>query len=546
MFGTNLTNSFCGSPEYMAPEIVNGLGYSYSVDFYTIGALLHEFTTGLPPFYDSDPEKILKNVLKDDLKFSSKMNPRIIALLSGLLEKNPKKRTNTFDKIKKSDWLRDIKWDDFIHKKKQAPISITLEGSNVHPDFRSIELPVNISESFVPKVSQFYFVQPSSAKDFDTKISTGKIVKTEVSKTESSKVKKKSFDQKMFDDLLARYKHTTISKIPKASEKISLTRNKSPEHRIKDNSSLSDNSSFIETKVESKGINMDKIKRAFSPKRPEEPKYHRNYDSQKTLQSAKNTSNFMSNTTLRVYNSNFNKTEEFRSTRGDKGRVEIKNNKAAFFESKIRSSIEQLKSIQTTNERYKKPLQIDTQYDHIVNRLASPLKTETNKDNRRSHQHIQSASFLETKGKDPSRFFNHSKKENFFVDRIIPSSAKAATRNYPRNDFNNSIAGSFIGGIQERENSSKRFFEMNNLTSPKQSIEQYKSGVFRSFKENEYGSTGSNSKKFNFTSDLKAKPSKNQSSNYLNSRNNNPQSRMNMMHHPMSSKNLQYNRRMFM
>jgi serum/glucocorticoid-regulated kinase 2 len=57
-----LTNSFCGSPEYMAPEVLGSNGYNYSVDFYTLGAFLYELVTGLPPYYADSTEKILNNI----------------------------------------------------------------------------------------------------------------------------------------------------------------------------------------------------------------------------------------------------------------------------------------------------------------------------------------------------------------------------------------------------------------------------------------------------------------------------------------------------
>jgi len=50
----SLTDSFCGSPEYCAPELLIGNGYDYSVDFYTMGTFLFELVIGLPPYYDPD------------------------------------------------------------------------------------------------------------------------------------------------------------------------------------------------------------------------------------------------------------------------------------------------------------------------------------------------------------------------------------------------------------------------------------------------------------------------------------------------------------
>lgn len=50
----------CGTPEYMAPEVILGLGHGRAADWYTLGILLFELTAGKPPFYNSDPYEIFK------------------------------------------------------------------------------------------------------------------------------------------------------------------------------------------------------------------------------------------------------------------------------------------------------------------------------------------------------------------------------------------------------------------------------------------------------------------------------------------------------
>lgn len=54
MGGRDVAYSFCGSPEYMAPEMLRKEGHSLSVDHYCLGVLLYELVTGLPPFYSKD------------------------------------------------------------------------------------------------------------------------------------------------------------------------------------------------------------------------------------------------------------------------------------------------------------------------------------------------------------------------------------------------------------------------------------------------------------------------------------------------------------
>ena len=58
------TNSFCGSPEYMSPEMLLGEGHSFPVDFYSLGAILFEMLTGLPPHYSTNQSKMFQDIFK--------------------------------------------------------------------------------------------------------------------------------------------------------------------------------------------------------------------------------------------------------------------------------------------------------------------------------------------------------------------------------------------------------------------------------------------------------------------------------------------------
>lgn len=69
----------------MPPEIVGRKGHSLSVDFYSLGALLYELVTGLPPFYSNDAEKIYNATLKQPIQYLSSFSCELTSLLQGLL-----------------------------------------------------------------------------------------------------------------------------------------------------------------------------------------------------------------------------------------------------------------------------------------------------------------------------------------------------------------------------------------------------------------------------------------------------------------------------
>lgn len=121
-----VTYSYCGSTEYMPPEMIQRTGHSYGVDFYTLGALLYELVTGLPPFYSRNEEEIKDAIVNEELSFPDHvdLSNEIKSLLGGLLQKNVKLRLGSLKGLKEvlfHPWIGRVNSEAVLAKKLVPP-----------------------------------------------------------------------------------------------------------------------------------------------------------------------------------------------------------------------------------------------------------------------------------------------------------------------------------------------------------------------------------------------------------------------------------------
>ncbi|ORX47791.1 kinase-like protein [Hesseltinella vesiculosa] len=154
LHNTGSTSTFCGTSEYLAPEMVvlhqsprTGATYTEAVDWWELGILLYEVLTGDVPFHAARLDVLYHRILQQSLTFPSTMSPEAKHLIQQLLQRDPIKRLQHAHSIKHHPFFSGIEWNLVATKRFQPPCP-PLVASNTP---KAINISIHTSASFLSK-----------------------------------------------------------------------------------------------------------------------------------------------------------------------------------------------------------------------------------------------------------------------------------------------------------------------------------------------------------------------------------------------------------
>ncbi|XP_076286763.1 ribosomal protein S6 kinase beta-1 isoform X2 [Lasioglossum baleicum] len=169
-----VTHTFCGTIEYMAPEILTRSGHGKAVDWWSLGAVMFDMLTGMPPFTGDDRRKTIEKILRGKLRLPQYLSPDARDLIRRLLKRQVSHRLGSgpedAEEIINHTFFKHINWHDVISRKLEPPFKPSLKSADDTSQFDEqftatvpVDSPVEstLSESANMIFQGFTYVAPS-------------------------------------------------------------------------------------------------------------------------------------------------------------------------------------------------------------------------------------------------------------------------------------------------------------------------------------------------------------------------------------------------
>lgn len=126
------TSTFCGTPEFLAPEVLTDTSYTRAVDWWGLGVLLYEMLVGESPFPGDDEEEVFDSIVNDEVRYPRFLSTEAIGIMRRLLRRNPERRLGSSERdaedVKKQPFFRTLGWDALLARRLPPPFVPTLAG----------------------------------------------------------------------------------------------------------------------------------------------------------------------------------------------------------------------------------------------------------------------------------------------------------------------------------------------------------------------------------------------------------------------------------
>uniref|UniRef100_A0A8C7HRC0 protein kinase C n=2 Tax=Oncorhynchus TaxID=8016 RepID=A0A8C7HRC0_ONCKI len=128
------TSTFCGTPEFLAPEVLTETSYTRAVDWWGLGVLIFEMLVGESPFPGDDEEEVFDSIVNDEVRYPRFLSTEAISVMRRLLRRSPERRLGAGERdaeeVKKHLFFRNMDWNGLLAKKVKPPFVPTIQDSN--------------------------------------------------------------------------------------------------------------------------------------------------------------------------------------------------------------------------------------------------------------------------------------------------------------------------------------------------------------------------------------------------------------------------------